>query len=265
MSHLALVPVTADADAEPKARKPHRDRAARDALVKANLGLVYTIANDFARGVGRYIPVEDLVGYGSVGLIEAAERFDESAGLPFGMFARYRIRGAILDGVRSQGTSPNGLTYPRGAYKQIAAEERVNRLLEQEARKHHGEVTSPDDALAYFDDVLTKIARIHVLAAVDDDDGCGESVREEMRSTGNRWGRQPLMPAVEPPLDGLTVRAAMKVLTPKQRRLIELVYGQDMDLFEAARELGIASGTVTKLHQRALAALRAVIVQDDVR
>jgi RNA polymerase sigma factor for flagellar operon FliA len=46
--------------------------------------------------------MEDLVGYGAKGLVEAAARFDGARGIPFVAFARHRIRGAILDGIRTE-------------------------------------------------------------------------------------------------------------------------------------------------------------------
>jgi RNA polymerase sigma factor for flagellar operon FliA len=46
--------------------------------------------------------MEDLVGYGAKGLVEAAARFDGARGIPFVAFARHRVRGAILDGIRTE-------------------------------------------------------------------------------------------------------------------------------------------------------------------
>jgi RNA polymerase sigma factor for flagellar operon FliA len=64
--------------------------------------LVKSIAGDIrCRPLGRGIELDDLVGYGSVGLVEAATRFDER-GVPFSAFARPRIYGAIVDGIRAQ-------------------------------------------------------------------------------------------------------------------------------------------------------------------
>lgn len=266
---LALVssnPTVTSTDAPPAAPRK-RDRAERDALVKANLGLVHKIANDIHRHLARFVPTEDLVGFGSIGLIEAAERYDASGRLPFGAFARYRIRGAIFDGIRITGASQNGgLTYSRAAYKQIATEQRVNRLLEQEALTRYGEVSSPEKALAYIDDVLTRIARTHALYSVDLEDLGSDAGVEEIHSTGNKWSGRPL-PAIteDTTLEAIRVRDALAVLTPKQRKLMDLVYGRDMDLNEAGRELGIQSGTVCKLHERAIAALRAVIAPETDR
>ena len=78
------------------------DTRARDERIKAHLDLVKSIAGDIrARPLGRGIELDDLVAYGAIGLVEAATRFEER-GVPFSAFARRRIYGAIVDGIRTQ-------------------------------------------------------------------------------------------------------------------------------------------------------------------
>jgi RNA polymerase sigma factor (sigma-70 family) len=75
---------------------------ARDDRIKAHLDLVTSIAGDIrGRPLGRGMELEDLVAYGGIGLVEAATRFEERD-VPFAAFARHRIHGAILDGIRTQ-------------------------------------------------------------------------------------------------------------------------------------------------------------------
>src|SRR5262249_10803400 len=69
------------------------DREARNALVGANLGLVFRIARSYA---GRGLMMEDLVGEGNLGLIRAAEEFDPRFGTRFSTYAAYWIKDAIL-------------------------------------------------------------------------------------------------------------------------------------------------------------------------
>jgi RNA polymerase sigma factor for flagellar operon FliA len=78
------------------------DTRARDERIKAHLKLVQAIASDIrARPLGRGMELDDLVAYGAIGLVEAATRF-EDRGVPFSAFARRRIYGAIVDGIRTQ-------------------------------------------------------------------------------------------------------------------------------------------------------------------
>jgi RNA polymerase sigma factor for flagellar operon FliA len=78
------------------------DTTARDERIKAHLDLVKSIAGSIrARPLGRGMDLDDLVAYGAIGLVEAATRFEER-GVPFAAFARRRIHGAIVDGIRVQ-------------------------------------------------------------------------------------------------------------------------------------------------------------------
>jgi len=69
-------------------------------LIIEHMSLVKRIARQIHRPMRGYVPLDDLVQDGMLGLIEAAGRFDEAAGAPFEAYARMRIRGAILDGMR---------------------------------------------------------------------------------------------------------------------------------------------------------------------
>ncbi len=74
----------------------------RDERIKAHLDLVKAIAGGIrAQPLGRGMELDDLVAYGAIGLVEAATRFEER-GVPFSAFARRRIYGAIVDGIRTQ-------------------------------------------------------------------------------------------------------------------------------------------------------------------
>ena len=99
----------------------------KDDLVKKHLALVEAIARKVKRTLGGAIEVDDLVGYGRKGLVEAAERFDGRAGVAFTTFAYYRIRGAMYDGIRAMGW------YSRADYARYRAEERANEYLQHQA------------------------------------------------------------------------------------------------------------------------------------
>ena len=65
------------------------DRQQRDALIVAHQGLVRRVARTMVRSVPRHVSVDDLVGFGQLGLIDAATRFDPARGVQFNTFAYY--------------------------------------------------------------------------------------------------------------------------------------------------------------------------------
>jgi RNA polymerase sigma factor for flagellar operon FliA len=74
---------------------------ARDALITQHLPKVKYIADRMAAKLPSSVERDDLYGAGVVGLIDAVERFDASRGIAFTTFAEMRVRGAILDNLRS--------------------------------------------------------------------------------------------------------------------------------------------------------------------
>src|SRR6185295_10206040 len=120
--------------------------ADRDRLVEQHLSLVQAIAAKLKRTLGRTIEFDDLVAYGTKGLLEAADRFDPTQGATFTTFAYYRVRGAMLDGLRTMGW------YSRADYARYRAEERANEYLQnhserEEAGKQAGGTGSAASAL----------------------------------------------------------------------------------------------------------------------
>lgn len=76
----------------------------RERLVRDHMHLVRQIAGRIYRTSGiRSVPLDDLIGHGHIGLLQAADRYDGRDGVPFRNFADRRIEGAIIDGIRVQG------------------------------------------------------------------------------------------------------------------------------------------------------------------
>ena len=135
----------------------------RDRLVSEHLSLVQAIAGKLKRTLGKSIDFDDLVGYGHKGLIEAADRFDSKQGVTFTTFAYYRIRGAMLDGLRTMGW------YSRSDYARYRAEERAHELMRNSAdreagAKESGAETEGDKAqtLESIAEILSNIATVHI-------------------------------------------------------------------------------------------------------
>lgn len=78
------------------------DAAPPDALVVQYRPYVVKLARELAEAVAFHVDLDDLIGWGHMGLVEAARRFDVSRGVRFRTFAHRRIRGAMIDGMRKE-------------------------------------------------------------------------------------------------------------------------------------------------------------------
>lgn len=97
-------------EAAPKGRAHVQGREAwRQALIARHYGMVQAIARKLVTRLPSSVEVDDLISAGTLGLVEAADRFELGRGVPFEAFARSRIRGAMVDSLRSDDWVPHGV------------------------------------------------------------------------------------------------------------------------------------------------------------
>lgn len=217
-------------------------------LVEKHLPLVQGIARKVKKALGATMEIDDLVGYGSKGLVEAAERFDGRQGVAFTTFAYYRIRGAMYDGIRTMGW------YSRADYARYRAEERANEYLQSQADREGaaraqapgagpGAKPDPADALASVGEILSGIATVHITSL------------EAAATVADHT-----FPAPDAGLDtgrlSRRLRQALTTLPEKERQLMEMYYFGDKNLEQAGSELGLSKSWACRLHARAVDLLR---------
>ena len=214
----------------------------KNQLVEQHLALVQAIARKLKKTLGTRAEYDDLVAYGSKGLVEAAERYDARPGVAFTTFAYYRIRGAMFDGLRTMGW------YSRADYARYRAEERANEYLQSHADRSSdaggaSQAADSADTLAAVAQVLSGVAAVHITSLE-----AAATVADETFAApdaGLDTGRL-----------GVRVRAAVKKLPEKERRLLELYYFEEKTLEEAGGALGLSKSWACRLHARAVDLLR---------
>lgn len=214
----------------------------RNARIRDNAMVVHRIAKKVARRCPDWIASEDLVAAGMLGLIEAADRYDESRAEPFIAFAEHRIRGAILDELR------RGDIMPRRKRQLARRVHAVIRELEQ-----HGE--SPSDeriaeklgvSVAKYRDDIAPLAEVK-LASLD---GESDAVAETAVAPDVEVDRRELLERI---------RAQLELLDSRDASIIEMHYIEDLTYQQIATTLKITPSRVSQLMARALERLRALL------
>jgi RNA polymerase sigma factor FliA len=184
---------------------------------------------------------EDLVACAYEGLLEARQRFDPARGVQFKSFAYYRVRGAVLDGVRR-------MAYlPRRAYARLKAAETLD--LEGEPANEGraaagGQIADADAALRSIDGILGRVAAAYCTAAsVSDEEHEADSPE---RSAIARQQR-------------VLVRKALEALPEQERFLVRGHYIEGRNFDELAAELGLSKSWASRLHTRALDRMREAL------
>jgi RNA polymerase sigma factor for flagellar operon FliA len=218
-------------------------------LVEKHLSLVQAIARKVKKSLHASVELDDLVGYGAKGLVEAAERFDARHGVAFTTFAYYRIRGSMYDGLRAMGW------YSRADYARYRAEERANEYLRNHADREGAAAAEGAPAsdrkdqaqtLAEISEILSSVATVHITSLE-----AAATVPDES------------LPAPDAAVDSQRMsrrlREAVAALPEKERRLMELYYFADKNLEEAGATLGLSKSWACRLHARAVDLLRDAI------
>ena len=212
-------------------------------LVEMHLGLARAIAAKVHRIMRGSVDYDDLLAQALAGLSEAAGRYDPDAATPFGLFAHYRIRGAIFDWLRSMGYlqrrrrelpaaaatgNPAG-SGRAGGYAGSAGAVRVATVTPP----------PPDPHLP---------ARITYLAVCEDDD------RDGVLSV---LSPDPLADAVlAEKHTRLLLAGVLHRLPARERSFLHKHYFEDKTMAEAGAELGLSRYQSCRLHARAVARLR---------
>ena len=122
-------------------------------------GLVRSLALKVHRGLPRRIELDDLIGYGQLGLVEAAREFDPARGTRFATFAYYRIRGAIYDGLAKM----TGMS--RGHYQHVRYERAATEILDESSSG--GASDDPQAELSWLRDVSRALAVVHLVSHLE--------------------------------------------------------------------------------------------------
>lgn len=225
----------------------------RDKLIIDNLSLVKYVVGKIMVYLPSFVDKEDLIEYGIIGLIEAAEKYDPKNNTKFGTYAISRIRGAILDHLRSQDWLPRSMrdkaTIVRDAY--ISLEQKLNRPPRSEEIAAVLKMNP-----AEWEKLLTDISSSAFISL--------EAFYQKSENTieGNR--RQEIRdPKLRDPLSDLETKEEKVLLAnaiaglPKRERLvITLYYYEDLMLREISELMGISESRISQLHHRALFLLR---------
>ncbi|HEY2410750.1 MAG TPA: sigma-70 family RNA polymerase sigma factor [Pirellulaceae bacterium] len=208
-----------------------------DELVFGHQGLVKAIARGIHRSFPSFIELDDLIGYGQLGLTQAARDFDPDRGVQFSTFAYYRIRGAILDGANQMNWLKR-TTVAGSGYERMSGD-----VLATDAADSAAAAGRPDDA-HWLSGVGGKLAMVFFLSQAGED---GEASAE----VADAQAEMPLESLLDDELKQ-SLRTAIDELPADARQLIHGTYFEGKTLKDAGESLGISKAWASRLHARAL-------------
>jgi RNA polymerase sigma factor for flagellar operon FliA len=232
--------------------KPHAEEQPWMPLVNRNLPLVKYVMGKLSSNLPPCVDRDDLLAAGSLGLTEAARRYDPSRNVPFHSYAIPRIWGAMLDELRSRDWLSSDM---RG---------QVTRLQESLARfRQDGRLSPTAEELA--EDLGCKAERVTRLLSISRADQKGADVQTADAKDGGlraRLGvRSPRTPYEEAEFrDQKRVLAeAIQLLPEREKQVILLRYHEELFLHEIGKLMKVSESRVCQIHGQALRRLKQAL------
>jgi RNA polymerase sigma factor for flagellar operon FliA len=228
--------------------------ADRDDMVRELMWLVKCVARSVAENLPQSVDVEDLIGAGTIGLIQAVENYDPARGANLETYARHRIKGAIFDELR------RGDRLPQATRAKLKKVERAMETLERKTGRY-----PTDDEIAL--EAGLEAGEIPVLfsAAAAADLYSLEEVFQSGRGEAsvdlgeiNRDAPDPLSKLERKELEKTLVRA-IRELPRVEKIVLSLYYYEGLRMREIGEVLGISESRISQIHSRAILLLRGKI------
>ena len=226
----------------------------RERLIREYASLIKFIAQKIAARLPSNIELDDLISSGVIGLMDAIDKYDSNRDNKFKTYAEFRIRGAILDELRSQDW------VPRSVREKAKVLERAYAKIEQEKGRQ-----ATDDEVCIelgmnteqYHDMLNEVRSVSLLS-YDDLSNLSNADKRSLHG-GNEAGGKTLTPFSE--VNGAHMKTlvaeAIEDLPEKQRLVLSLYYYEDLNLKEIGRVLDVTESRVSQLHSQAILKLKA--------
>ncbi len=249
ISHEEMISVEEEVELAQRIKKG--DKKALEKLAKANLRFVVSVAKQY-QNQGLSLP--DLINEGNLGLIKAAEKFDETRGFKFISYAVWWIRQSILQAIAEQSR------IVRLPLNQVGSVNKINRILNQfeqenERRPSSEEIADqidlPEDKIA---DAM-KVTGKHISVDAPFADGEDNSLLDIMPNADAPWADNELV------MESLReeVSRLLQTLNDRERNVIEAFYGinqREMTLDEIGDKYGLTRERVRQIKEKAIRHLR---------
>jgi RNA polymerase sigma factor for flagellar operon FliA len=225
----------------------------QERILLEHLPIVRFLARRIHERLPQHVDIEDLVSAGVVGLMDAFQKFDPGKKVQFRSYAQFRIRGAILDSLRTLDWSPRELRR-----KGRAVEEAI-RVLTARAGRAPGEAEVAAEMGLVLDDYQQLLGDLKGLEIgtlhMERNEDSGE---EELAYVPGRPEEDPLFRCLRGELEE-RLSEAIANLPDRERLVMTLYYYEEMTMREIGLALGVVESRVSQVHASAVVHLRSAL------
>ena len=230
-----------------------RDPSAGNTLIKKYKPLVNYHVQRIGAGLPKSVSRDDLISLGMMGLFDALNKFDINRDLKFDTYASFRVRGAIIDGLRKEDWLPRSAREKAkkldGQIEQL--EQRLLRHATPEELAEHMNVPVEEIYQTYQEHFFSNVLSINEQQDQDEADGKSFVIRDERTRT-------PEQQIVQSELLSDLADNIQK-LNEKEQLVLSLFYTEEMTLTEIGEMLQLSTSRISQIHSKALFKLRKLL------
>ncbi len=235
---------------EEKLYSASKSEEERDRLVMEHLSLVKVIAERLSRMLPPVLDKEDMYEAGILGLLDAANRYDSSKNCSFKTFASIRIKGAILDEVRSLEVVPKSLRQRARKVEKVIAD------LERELGQPPSDEIVAERLGLTLDEYRRLLQSLEGVSFAYLED-IGSHVLDLYSYRNYEYGQEPPVENLYKEEIAEILSRAIDDLPERERLVITLYYYEGFTIREIGKVLGLAKSTVSEIHIKALMKLKS--------
>lgn len=234
---------------------PSFSTANRDQLIQEHAHLVDKIAKRIIARLPSNVELDDLKSVGIIGLIDAIKKYSDDKGNHFRVYAEIRIRGAIMDELRSQDWVPRSVrdrqSLIRKEYQRLS--QTLGRSPTDQEMANGLEMTLDEFQRLSHKAVGQSIVSYEDLSARSD-----HSNRDALESIPDHVQSTPEL-ILEQKQDFNLIYQSLKKLPERQRMVLSLYYFEEMKLREIGELLGVTESRVSQIHAQAVKNLKPLL------
>ncbi|BEP29351.1 sigma-70 family RNA polymerase sigma factor [Helicovermis profundi] len=233
-----------------KSYKNTGDKKYKDELIVEYIDLVKIISGRLYTNYNSHVEYDDIVSYGIIGLIDAIEKFDLSKNVKFETYANIRIRGAVIDQMRSLDWIPRSTRHKFRVF-----EEAINKLQNQFGNNYNDEDIAKElnVDLKELYDIISEISTLSIASL---DEKIEENSNFGVKSNNLDFSPEKKLLYNES-VDNL--HNVIEGLPERERTIVNLYYFSELTYKEIAEILKISESRISQLHTKIIAKLRKTI------
>ena len=237
--------------------------ASKNSLMLEYFSLVKIVAKRMSTRLPASVDYDDLVSAGLIGLMQALERFKPEKGFKFKTYAEFRIRGAMIDELRTQDWCPKGMRQKAKQFERICEKLRQKKgrnATDKELCRALHISKSKYDQLVRDVNALEQMNLASYIRVGGDDDRTQTTIElvpdsAEAANPFEEANRHNIRDKIE---------AAMQHLPETEQKVLALYYFDDMNLKEIGRALQLSESRVCQLHAKAISALKKFLASENL-